>query len=153
FVNEGLAIVRHFSGDIAQMDISDFPLAAITVHRLVKIAFRHFRQAPDAKFQGVRPAWRNVEQPPIEPRLIHQARLAAHGGKRRKMLLTFYRCRRRSVLASSMTNQWLGSKVTMAANASPAASISLRIRVSASTVYSCRDPPAKPKDSYFPPTG
>jgi hypothetical protein len=41
-VDEGFPIVRHFSGYVAEMDVSDFALAAVLVNRLVDVSFRHF---------------------------------------------------------------------------------------------------------------
>src|SRR5208337_2936432 len=44
FVDESLTIVRHFSHDIAEMNIRNLALLAVLVHRVVYVAFRHFGQ-------------------------------------------------------------------------------------------------------------
>jgi hypothetical protein len=50
-VDKCLAIMWNLAPHIAQMDIRDFPLFAILVHRIVNVAFRHLRQRTNAQFQ------------------------------------------------------------------------------------------------------
>ena len=82
-VNEGLAVVRHFTGDVAQMHIRQPPLPAVVVDRLVNVTRGHFRQRADAKLQRIGRAGLKVEQALVVLRLVDQPRLAAHGRRRR----------------------------------------------------------------------
>ena len=60
------------------MNVSDFSLLAVLIHRVVNIAFGHFRHGAHAKFQRIAATGREIDQALIHVRLIDQARLLAH---------------------------------------------------------------------------
>ena len=80
FVDEGFPIVWGFAADIAEMDVGDLVLAAVGFHRLVDVAVGHFGQGAEAEFQRVGATGFAVDEFLIEPGLVHQTRLVAHGG-------------------------------------------------------------------------
>ena len=52
-VNERLLVKRHFAADVAQVDISQFVLAAVGFNRFVNVALGHFGEGAHAKFERI----------------------------------------------------------------------------------------------------
>ena len=82
-VNERFLVVRHLVADVAQMDVAEFSLAAVSFHRVINVAVLHFGDGADAKFQRVARAGFQVNQLLVKLRLPDQPRLRADERQRR----------------------------------------------------------------------
>src|ERR1043166_4971575 len=70
-INKGFAIVRHFAGDIAAMDISELSLPAVDLHGLVEVARGHFGKRAQAELQRVSGAGFEIQHALVKLWLIH----------------------------------------------------------------------------------
>ena len=78
-VDEGLAIPRYSSSDVAKVNIPEPSLAAVGLDRLVEVVSGHLAQCAKTELELVTGAGVDIDETLVKTRLINQARLTAHG--------------------------------------------------------------------------
>lgn len=78
-VHERFFIERNFAGDVSEMDVSQFLLAAILIDNFVNVAVGHFRKRAEAEFKLIGRARMQIEEAMVVLRLIDKSRLTTHG--------------------------------------------------------------------------
>ena len=81
FVDKGLGVVGDLPFHIPEVDVSDIPVAGITVAYFVDVPFGHFGQRAKTEFQRVMVTRDDIQQSLIQLGLIHQTRLLPNSGQ------------------------------------------------------------------------